>query len=161
MKRRVKAIEPGTVFGNLTFVEEAEPHVWADGTRSRTGLFKCVCGAEKVIRIEQVKSGNTRSCGCKAGRRTHGQSGTKLYMAWEGMKQRTTPGSSEQRNTPSYVGVGRDPRWDSFEAFAADMGPTHFDGAVLARLGDLGDYTPTNCRWLTRADNNRERWGTL
>lgn len=86
-------------------------------------------------------------------------SDTRIYSCWEAMKQRSTPGSSAQRDVPSYQGVSRDPRWNSFEAFYEDMGPTYFEGAVLARYKDQGDYTPNNCRWVTKADNNREKWG--
>ena len=30
----------------------------------RTGLFQCECGNEKMILIKNIKSGNTKSCGC-------------------------------------------------------------------------------------------------
>lgn len=88
--------------------------------------------------------------------KTHGQSYTALYQAWQNMKKRTTPGSSQQRNWPEYVGVSRDTRWDTFEPFAQDMGGSYFPGAVLGRYGDQGDYTPTNCRWISKSESGRE-----
>ena len=56
-------------------------------------LYECVCGTRKIIRINAVNSGNTKSCGCHkknmmrlCGKRakTHGQTGTFLYTLWVG-----------------------------------------------------------------------------
>jgi hypothetical protein len=52
-------------FGRLTFVEEIEPLVRPDdGSRIRRGIFSCACGRTKLLRIDNVKRGRTRSCGC-------------------------------------------------------------------------------------------------
>ena len=90
-------------------------------------------------------------------REQHGMTGTPIYQAWQNMLARSTPGSAMQRYVPSYQGVGRSQRWESFTGFVEDMGGSHFPGACLARYGDTGDYTPENCRWLTKADNARDR----
>lgn len=89
-------------------------------------------------------------------RERHGMTGTPLYQAWQNMIARTTPGSAQQQGT-SYEGVNRDPRWESFTQFQEDMGSSHFPGACLARYGDSGDYTLDNCRWVTKAENARDR----
>jgi hypothetical protein len=90
-------------------------------------------------------------------REVHGMTHSPIYSAWQNMIARTTPGSAQQQNVPSYQGVDRDPRWDSFKAFYEDMWPSYFPGAALARLHDQGDYVPGNCRWVTKAENARER----
>lgn len=55
------------------------------------GLYKCLCGNEKEIRISSVKNGLTKSCGClrrdtaiQNGKTVtkHGQTGTYLYYLW-------------------------------------------------------------------------------
>lgn len=89
-------------------------------------------------------------------REAHGMTGTPIYEIWSSMVQRSTPGSYAQRRHPTYVGVGRDPRWDSFTAFYEDMGASYFPGAALARHGDTGDYRASNVRWLTPSENTRE-----
>jgi hypothetical protein len=71
------------------------------------------------------------------------------------MKQRTSPGAARDAK-PSYASVARDPAWDTFAGFCADMAASWFEGAVLARFGDKGDYTPTNARWVTKSENARE-----
>lgn len=90
-------------------------------------------------------------------RENHGMTKTPIYLAWQNMLSRTTPGSAHQRTYPSYVGVQHDTRWDAFGAFYEDMGATYFEGACLARYGDTGDYTPSNCRWVTKAENARDK----
>lgn len=89
-------------------------------------------------------------------REVHGMSKTPIYQCWQNMISRTTPGHV-QNGRNNYEGVLRDPKWDSFTGFYDDMGESYFTGAVLARVGDKGDYSPRNARWVTKADNARER----
>lgn len=130
-------------------------------------LYRCSCGAEVVLQVGNVRSGNTRSCGClrRATHTTHGQAQTPLYKVWENMRQRT----SGSPRYPTYAGVRCDPRWDTFLGFVLHppLGHNPFGadhdfyepGLCLTRAGDSGDYTPENTRWLTRSENAREQAG--
>lgn len=51
----------GRVFGRLTVIGSAEPV----GKRKRSAwLCRCECGVEKVVKSEELKNGDTKSCGC-------------------------------------------------------------------------------------------------
>lgn len=82
--------------------------------------------------------------------KSHGQSGTPLYMAWKAMRWRV-------RNRPTYRDVTIDERWATIEGFMANPpGGTYEPGMVLSRIGDLGPYSPENARWQTKQQNGRE-----
>lgn len=57
-------VPPGTVFRYLTVVGEAPrmgPH------NSRAMLCRCECGEHTTVQLSALRSGNTKSCGCRGG----------------------------------------------------------------------------------------------
>ncbi len=127
--------------------------VWRRNEKGRQVVdVVCDCGTRKTILASSI--GRVKSCGCyqvkHPARLRHGMSRTPIHTRWLAMKYRSTGFH------PGYEGVGRDPRWDRFEEFYADMGPTFFDGAYLGRIGDVGDYTKDNARWITPAESGVE-----
>ena len=48
-------------------------------------------------------------------------------------------------------------RWRTFENFYADMGDKPSARHSLDRIDPYGDYEPSNCRWATKSEQNRNK----
>ena len=54
----------GQRFGRLTVIKRAEDHISKSGIRSVQWLCQCDCGNQSIVGRADLKTGNTKSCGC-------------------------------------------------------------------------------------------------
>jgi len=97
-----------------------------------------------------------------AGKKKHGLCHTAEYRAWQTMRLRCHNPSNAAYPRYGGRGIAVCDRWrNDFLAFLQDMGrkpsPKH---ELDRRENDLG-YYPTNCRWVTRSVNDRNRRNNL
>jgi hypothetical protein len=78
------------------------------------------------------------------------------HKSWDTMIQRCT--NPNAYKWPLYGGKGVlvCKRWRTFTNFLADMGRRP-QGTTLGRFKDHGDYKPSNCAWMTRAQQEHHR----
>lgn len=80
----------GIKFGELKVLKRDESKT----TKSTSWICQCSCGRKLSIVGERLKTGKSKSCGCKRAEfkiktlGMHGQSNTRLYRIWCGMKER-------------------------------------------------------------------------
>src|SRR4051812_9769175 len=94
----------------------------------------------------------------------HGLRHTRLYGIWAGMKSRCSLPTSH--DYPYYGGRGIKvcAEWlDDFLAFHSwALNSGYADNLTIDRIDSDGDYTPENCRWLSReAQQDNRRTGQL
>ena len=150
----------GQRFGRLTVLERAENkgiHVcWK---------CRCDCGNEKIVRGCQLKNSNTQSCGCLQIERTikahatHRQTRTRLHRIWTAMKTRCFNPNTKAYKDYGGRGITVCAEWkNNFEAFRDwAMANGYSDNLTIDRINNDGNYCPQNCRWATRAEQNKNK----
>ena len=95
-------------------------------------------------------------------RLTHGAAARRVrggptpeYAAWCEMRQRCKHAAKRKYRHWAGRGIKVCVRWNSFEAFLADMGPRPTAKHQVDRIKVNGDYEPANCRWATKQEQMR------
>lgn len=171
-RNRVNLI--GQTFGRLTVIERADGYTSPKGSTASLWVCECICGATVTIRMDALRSGVTRSCGCLARElaTTHGGSTHPLYHVWESMNERCRTTTASNYANYGGRGIAICERWsgpDGFPNFIADMGERPPNPAgwksrmpywTLDRIDPDGNYEPENCRWAdpSTQSQNQRRW---
>ncbi len=131
--------------------------------RKKSKIFwkcKCDCGVTKIVRLDGLKSGQSKSCGCWNNEmrsingkknRTHGMSGHQFYRSWASMFHRCNNPNSTVFKYYGGRGIKICKRWDKFENFKKDMWDTWKPGLTIERQNVNGNYTPKNCIWIPKS----------
>ena len=150
----------GQKFGKLTVIERK-------GTNIRgyaQWYCKCDCGKNTLVAGCNLRSGDTKSCGCLSIK--HGQTRlgdkflknkvrSKAYSTWTNIKQRCYAVTNPLYKDYGGKGIKICQSWlDSFENFLHDMGDVSDSKNFLCRKDNNKDYEPDNCYWGTKSEQS-------
>lgn len=153
----------GQRFGRLTVIQKA-----SEGRKRY--LCKCDCG--NSITLVPCRLRKYKSCGCyekenmkiiSKSALTHGKTNTRLYGIWCRMKDRCNNPNLEHYDCYGGRGIKVCDEWQhSFESFYEwAMSSGYRNDLSIDRIDVNGDYEPSNCRWATLTEQQRNKRNTV
>lgn len=154
----------GERIGRLTVIERAKSITQKNGKLVTRWLCKCDCGNIKIIRADTLGRG-TKSCGClkhELDKKQHTNDPVKfkrLYRIWCCMKQRCYNKNLKAYKDYGGRGIQVCDEWINnyrkFESWSLKNG--YDDTLTIDRINNNGNYEPSNCRWVTREMQSKNK----
>jgi len=149
----------GRQFGRLTVLERVP-------NKGKRVMYHCLCscGGECTIQADSLRRGVTQSCGClhaevfKQIITKHGCYNDPLRAVLNTMRQRCNNPNNKDYQFYGARGVHVCPDWSDYLAFKQwALANGYATGLTIDRINPNGNYEPSNCRWITIQEQQRNR----
>ena len=151
-------IEENKIYGRLEvirFIHRIKGHNYH--------LCKCSCGKEVTVMEGNLKQGFTKSCGCLRKEvtanknKTHGYTKHSLYGVWCNMKERCYAVTCDRYMDYGGRGITICDVWlnDAKEFIEWCLYNGWKKGLQIDRENNDSGYCPSNCRFVTPLENNK------
>jgi hypothetical protein len=159
-------VKAGKPYGRWTVLGQPFSRGFSGPQRVYSVVVECECGTISVVKCVELATGHSTECRkCHAGGKVkHGDSRrsgkARLYGIWRAIITRCTNGNYREYHLYGGRGISICDEWlEDYEAFR-DWALAHgyADSLQIDRFPNKnGDYSPTNCRWVTSLKNNRNK----
>ena len=162
MKQR-KLIPLDETIGVFRTIKDLGMTPYGDSNKiRRVAIFECMLCNKETTMLVQSASVN-QSCGCtkleaqKKSSTKHGLHKSRVYNIWKGMRSRVnSPKTDYEKEVYGKLYVATE--WSDFLTFkkwSDDNG--YADNLQIDRKNNSKGYEPSNCRWITKAENTQNR----
>lgn len=149
-------------FGNLTVLRQS-------ANMNKKTAWECLCDCGNVVTVttSNLTCNRIKSCGCMKKEllikrnSTHNQRNTHLYEVWKSIKQRCKNPQSYAYKNYGGRGITICKEWNNdFKAFSdwsyangytTENRTSEKTKLTIDRINNDGNYEPSNCRWVTRS----------
>ena len=126
--------------------------------KNRYGIYECpICFEHIRTLTSHAKRGNStkcRSCSSSIMKKKHGLSHSSIHNIWIGMRNRCSNKNASNYKWYGGVGISVCEEWNDFLVFHKwSLENGYIDGLTIERIDSNDGYKPSNCEWITQAEN--------
>lgn len=149
----------GEKYNRLTVIDvrrEGKRYYWT---------CRCECGNVTESRADQIRTGHTKSCGCRAletrYKFRHGEWKTPLFNKWQKMRARCNSPKDKYYKNYGGRGIKVCDEWEDYVVFSKWAHENGYEDSLSLERKDVnGDYCPSNCCWIPINKQARNRTTT-